>query len=393
MISVENFYWAMHENLLKPLNFVEYVFYPFGSTSLDDLNINEFVENNDKHIRPYVWTMPFNRSLFFDQEPMGRNTISVIDEILLGGQKNMTLLANSEISSIKAVILKKYRVFDWYYFYHGFAALDWFRDAKYMRHFNHPIRNNFLSLNGIVTGDRRYRMILTAHLADRELLDKGSVSFHSKPGACAQELEESAMHFSAAEKQLVNQQLPLLNRSLYVDTCDHNPGNSAAFGHFEMKMFQQSFLHVVNETVFYYKKLHLTEKIFKPIVSRRPFILVAAPGNLAYLKRYGFQTFSKWINEDYDNETDHSRRLIMIADEIEKISKLSLAELNCMHQEMQEILDYNFDHFFGNFKSKIVDELVDNFHSCLLQWNNCRTDDRSLRTDLDWTAIKSLLKT
>mgnify|MGYP003342655425 CR=1 FL=1 len=35
--------------------------------------------------------------------------------------------------------------------------------------------------------------------------------------------------------------------------------------------------NIVTETVFYYDKLHLTEKIFKPIVHRRPFLLVAAP--------------------------------------------------------------------------------------------------------------------
>ena len=42
--------------------------------------------------------------------------------------------------------------------------------------------------------------------------------------------------------------------------------------------------HIVTETIFYDNKLHFTEKVFKPIVARRPFFLVGAPGNLAYLK-------------------------------------------------------------------------------------------------------------
>jgi hypothetical protein len=70
-----------------------------------------------------------------------------------------------------------------------------------------------------------------------------------------------------------------------------------------------SLWNIVTETVFYDNKLHLTEKIFKPIVLKRPFVLVGAPGNLQYLKEYGFQTFDKWINEDYDNEIDPDIRI------------------------------------------------------------------------------------
>lgn len=392
MVSVENFYWIVYDNILKHLNFVEYVFHPFGTTSLDNINIGQLAESNAASIRPFLLTMPANKVLFFDQEHLSHQNMIPLNALLPIRKKNISLLANSEISALKKVLLKKYHLQDWYYFYHGFAALDWFRDAKYLASFNHPIRNGFLSLNGIVTGDRRYRMMLTAHLLERNVVSKGAVSFHSQPGECEADIEQSPNYYTESVRALVKKHLPTLDQGLYLDTKKHSPDNSAAFGHFEMKMFQQSFLHVVNETVFYHKKLHLTEKIFKPIVSKRPFVLVAAPGNLAYLKRYGFRTFDKWINEDYDNEIDHHKRLEMIADEIEKISKLSVPELNCMLGEMQEILDHNFDHFFGNFKSIIVDEMVDNFHSCLLQWNNGRIDDRSMRTDLDWAAIKNLLK-
>jgi hypothetical protein len=60
-----------------------------------------------------------------------------------------------------------------------------------------------------------------------------------------------------------------------------------------------SFLHIVNETVV--DKQHLTEKIFKPIVLKQPFVLMGGQGTLQYLRDYGFKTFKKWFDEDYDD--------------------------------------------------------------------------------------------
>jgi len=117
----------------------------------------------------------------------------------------------------------------------------------------------------------------------------------------------------------------------------------------------------------------LTEKIFKPIVARRPFILVAAPGNLAYLKSYGFRTFDRWIDESYDFEPDPDLRIKLVTKELKKLCLLTFEQLQEMHQEMQEILDYNFNHFYNGFKELVVSELVDNFESACLQINNGRS--------------------
>ena len=51
---------------------------------------------------------------------------------------------------------------------------------------------------------------------------------------------------------------------------------------------------------------------------------------------------------------------------------MSPEQLKQMHQEMQEVLLYNYNHFYGDFKRIIVDELVDNFEGILMQINNGR---------------------
>ena len=49
---------------------------------------------------------------------------------------------------------------------------------------------------------------------------------------------------------------------------------------------------------------------------------------------------------------------------------MSKVQLNVMYQEMTEVLEYNYQHFYTTFKKQIVNELVDNFNGVLSQYNN-----------------------
>ena len=138
-------------------------------------------------------------------------------------------------------------------------------------------------------------------------------------------------------------------------------------------LFDTSFVNVVCET---YNNQHwsmvYTEKIFKPIWFKRPFLLVGSRGALAGLKQLGFKTFDRWIDESYDLETDNYVRIEKITEELKKLCSLSMGELRQMHYEMQEILEFNYNHFFNDFKKIITDELVDNFCGVLDKVNHGR---------------------
>jgi hypothetical protein len=121
-----------------------------------------------------------------------------------------------------------------------------------------------------------------------------------------------------------------------------------------------AFWHIVTETVFYYDKLHLTEKIFKPIVSKQPFMLLAAPGNLAYLKRYGFKTFNSVIDESYDNIQDNDLRTEAVVHQLHWYCNLTPSEKTDIIQQLEPIIEYNFHHFYGEFRQIITRELLDN---------------------------------
>ena len=51
----------------------------------------------------------------------------------------------------------------------------------------------------------------------------------------------------------------------------------------------------------------------------------------------------------------------MITEQIKYLSSLSFSDLHNMYEDMQEVLDHNFNYFYGDFRSVIVKELVDNF--------------------------------
>ena len=385
MISVDNFYWVLYHNLLRPIGIDCWYYYPWGTR--ENFSAFEYqipLPKQEHHV------------LFhFDQEPIWSNDLGAgydtgrVSHVAWSNLR-LKILANSEHSTLKRTICRERQMQDWYYFYHGFAALDWFRDAKYIDQDLAP-RYVFSSLNHLVQNNRSYRMALTAKLIEQDLHHHGSISFHGTQQTCQAEIDDPDSQLTAQEKHLVEKHLVSGSIPMTLDVTTVDGNLSAHFGHKELSLWQESFWHVVNETVFYEDKLHLTEKIFKPIVSSRPFLLVAAPGNLRYLRSYGFKTFGDWIDESYDDELDPHKRLTLITEQLQRLCDRSPDNLKAMYQDMRPVLDHNRQHFFGEFRERIVNELVDNFDACIRTWNNGRVDGRDLPLHPGLARVKSVL--
>lgn len=372
MFSLANFYYVLYKNLLLPVNLPPLHFSKFGSTSTADLEFN----NYDKSILSKNKLNNFHTDIcyFYDQEPLIKQNVESVFHYTFDYFTTLKILANSEHSEYKKQYCRSNKFLDWYYFFHGFAALDWYRDYQYIPKVENKFSKVFISLNRLVTKDRSYRLNLVANYIEQGLLEYGHVSLALKDNNWKTELLDNESKLSANAKIKIHNTLSRLSGPLVVDQEEVQGWASASCGNDDVMLQQSALWHVVAETVFYYPKLHLTEKIFKPIVNRRPFLLVGAPGNLAYLKRYGFKTFDRWVDESYDAIEDNDLRIAAVTQELAKLCKLSRPELEAMHEEMQEALDYNFNHFYGKFKHIIVEELVENFRSCLGQWNNGRVD-------------------
>lgn len=377
MFSLDRFYNILHDNLIsKFTNGKSVYFYPFGTYQQQNF-LNNKIDSLDPGVSNYGRQWRIQKSwvhcYFFDQEPYYDYTLPIIQKSQLQpehftGPSRISLLANSEHSELKRNFIKSGGYYDWYYFYHGFAALDWYRDFQYVEpeSFN-QFDKVFICYNHLTSKYRSYRLHLVSNLLEQDLVKFGSVSlFHT---GWKKTIEDPGNPLDNRARVKIYKQLRHVGDPLVIDT-ETPDGTLSASVNFDS--LTSALFHVVTETVYFQDKLHLTEKVFKPIVAKRPFFLVAAPGNLAYLKSYGFKTFDRWIDESYDNETDHYIRIEKITFELAKLCAMSPSLLKQMHADMQEVLEYNFNHFYTTFKHLIVDELVDNFEHILCQVNNGR---------------------
>jgi hypothetical protein len=377
MFSLNQFYSVLSSNILNYLFVSHGHFTDFGSTSEQEF--------------AYPWAKKKSKAavLFYDQEPiLLHNEIPNICDTLHTYNSNI-LFANSEHSELKNSIIKQNSLQDWYYFFHGFAALSWFEDNRYSFTTNNVLAGGtpiypaktYSCLNHLVTADRSYRLALVSEILSRNIKEYGHVSssLENYDWSWKDEVESDMSKLSSSQKEKIKVEFSKLSAPLIVD---QTPGGNLSAS--VSSAISDAYWHVVPETVFYYQKLHLTEKIFKPIVSKRPFILVGATNNLQYLKSYGFKTFSKYIDESYDAEPDNEKRLTMIANELEKLCNLSVIQQHEMFLDMQDTLNFNYYWFYNDFKHVVVDEMITNLRSCL-------TNADVHHQHMDWRAVHKLL--
>lgn len=120
---------------------------------------------------------------------------------------------------------------------------------------------------------------------------------------------------------------------------------------------QQAFLHVITETVYHYPSTYLSEKPIKPIVCKRPFVIVGPAGSLASLRNLGFQTFHAFWDESYDNIANPEERLLAVVDIVEWLCAKSLVELQSLCTSMSDVLNYNFAFYQKHFHNRESERL------------------------------------
>lgn len=113
--------------------------------------------------------------------------------------------------------------------------------------------------------------------------------------------------------------------------------------HFDAYLFD-NFSHYKNSfKIEEFSPAFPTEKTWKAIFCKKPFIVAAAPYFLKDLKKMGFKTFSPFIDESYDNEEDNKKRAKMIVNESKRICNLSQEEYSEILFNCDEIVKHNFN--------------------------------------------------
>lgn len=106
---------------------------------------------------------------------------------------------------------------------------------------------------------------------------------------------------------------------------------------------------VIKELYPYWQRMYFTEKIWRNIYWKRPFLLIGDYGMLDQLKEYGFKSLHGILwDESYDLEPNWEKRIDMMLDQYEYIlHNYTLEQLHnkIYSKEVQDILEFNRKEF------------------------------------------------
>ena len=355
-VNFNNWYRLIFDNFFEQLDFdMHYVRDIVADPPYYHLSNNKTTVTNPKNS---IW--------FFDQEPLHPEAIRHVESAdkwyFCPGTK---LFVTSEISPTVDRYTQGMNATSIYYFFHAIAANEWYHQYRWNRPVYEGHKHLFISYNNLVNPFRAHRIDLLCRLYSKNLINQGLMSYKvpDKPG----EIDRSVLRnpwYTPESIDIFKKQRSKLDTSLMIDTENVEGFLSATI---DLVNCRNSFVHVVTETEFFKDKLHLTEKVFKPIVAGQPFLLLAGAGNLAYLRSYGFRTFGDYWDESYDAETDPGKRVGDVVDILEKLAGMSYAEQVSMRKDMQHIIEHNFNHLFTTLRPIVVDEFLNNTRAALDQ--------------------------
>ena len=217
--------------------------------------------------------------------------------------------------------------------YFWFIMLQSYKDTQFDFYHNHKTFD-FLFLN---KAQRPHSDLLFDHLSDQGLLSDSLYSYHSRGIALDSKFEVPSYRYSYPRYGA--------DRDLHED-----PYNLCAW-------------NIVPETSA--DETFITEKLWKPIVAKQPFIVHAKAGYLKTLRGLGFMTYGSHINESYDDEQDLGLRTKRIVDVCRSLKGCNHTK---MYNETREIREHNHKIFFDeahlkthvNQYLRLLLKLVDN---------------------------------
>jgi hypothetical protein len=269
------------------------------------------------------------------------------------------LLTSEHNSENVEYVCKRWNWRPAYYFFHGWAALDWYRG--YDKTFliqpikERTITQTFIAPNRIIAGERQHRLEMLYHIFKNDMTH----NHISCPDTCPVEnisiheaVKPWAAKYSDIESVFAAQTFPIN----FAGETDH-PMHSCWLSLFDESA--ESLLYLVTETVATGRRHHLTEKSFKPIALGMPFVILGTQGSLEYLRSYGFRTFGDIWDESYDFAQDDVR-VECIAELLKSLDALSIESKQDLFDQAQAVIEHNWNHFYnGGFEAVLWKELTE----------------------------------
>lgn len=390
-VPLDRLYNFLHD-VCNHQDLIIYRFFPHGSRKIEDLTLLDYCEQT---VSPGVSMVLNDKTFLFfhDQEPLNfdiyqlnsttrPSILPMITEELTNKFNNIIermmpemnirwaagiylwrfpiLLAHSEKRSKELIKYENIKFIGVYWWCHALIARDWFRYAERDLKLLQPNpTKDFLIYNRAWSGTREYRLKFIELLVENNIDNHCMTWFNPF---------DDGKHYTKLEFKNSMLEIKTFNLENYFSPTQADSNASADY---HCADYQQTRIEVVLETLFDDTRLHLTEKILRPIACGHPFMLASTHESLEYLRSYGFKTFHPWINEAYDTITDPLQRLKAIVQEMKRITNLSEDEKNLLYFELKNISEYNKQLFFSDkWQDYIINEFKINFDQALLKVNS-----------------------
>jgi hypothetical protein len=182
---------------------------------------------------------------------------------------------------------------------------------------------------------RPHRIWFYSHLYYNNLLDKGLVSMNPYQATDMVWWEGRTM-----EGERFAEPLKILPLDVY-GKSNKEFGDNFYINRFNPEVCLDTWVNVIPEASYgdMDGNVFLSEKTFKAIVCHHPFIILGSKGSLKELKKLGYKTFDRWIDESYD-ELDTWERFEAITEAIKKIDAIE-NKLEWF-KSMESVLKHNY---------------------------------------------------
>lgn len=223
--------------------------------------------------------------------------------------------------------------------------------------------NIFLFLNG---QPRTHRIYLLVNLFQKNILEKCEYSFFASFNH-TKDLIRKVKNNVTKEKLLVQiEELKDIQLPKELSIKQNDRLSQHSISEKDLVIFDKTYISLIAETVFFKKELFtdfshdywtthldgvfLTEKTFRAIACKHPFIIASRPYTLKGLKQLGYQTFSPYIDESYDDIEDDYKRLDKIVDIMKELADKDQSFWDDFTEKVKPILEHNFKLLQSNKK-------------------------------------------
>ncbi len=111
-------------------------------------------------------------------------------------------------------------------------------------------------------------------------------------------------------------------------------------------VYPKFFVDIVSQTYCQGATFYIDEKMWRPIMTKTPFIIQGPQNFITNLHKLGFKSFNRWWDESYSYAPWNTQPYDILKI-IDNLSNLSIEQLANIYEEMKLVLDYNYEKFIN----------------------------------------------